>query len=204
MKFPHTEVKHMQYNKESFSTYYGEMSRSLREYKLPRWEDFPDIEIYMDQLVVLMNRYLSLPDGGEGRGITASMINNYVKMRIMPSPVRKKYGRSHLAYLVIICLLKDALGTAAIQKVFPPGMEEPLLQERYNAFIKNQTKACHFVADNVDRIAIPLLQEQERISERIYDLVMQTCVSASITKLLAERFIAQQSEPAPPPEETEE
>ena len=53
----------------------------------------------------------------------------------------------------------------------------------------------------MDRIASPLLQEKERISERIYDLVMQTCVSASVTKLLAERFIAQQSENTPMPEE---
>ncbi len=183
----------MQYNKESFSTYYGEMSQALRSFRLPRWEAFPDIDVYMDQLVVLINRYLAPLSSSEGKSVTASMINNYVKMRIMPPPVKKKYNRPHLAYLVIICLLKDALGTAAIQKVFPPGMETPLLQERYNAFIANQEKACHFVADNVDRIAIPLLQEQERISERIYDLVMQTCVSASVTKLLAERFIAQQT-----------
>ncbi len=187
----------MRYNQETFSTYYGEMSHNLREHRLPRWEEFPDLELYMDQLIVLLNRYLSLSGNGEDPTVTASMINNYVKMRIMPSPVKKKYGRQHLAYLVIICLLKDALGTAAIQKVFPPGMEEPVLRERYNAFIKNHAKACHFVADNVDRIAIPLLQEKERISDRIYDLVMQTCVSASITKVLAERFIAQQSEAAP-------
>jgi len=41
------------------------------------------------------------------------------------------------------------------------------------------------------------LQEQERISDRIYDLVMQVGVCASITKTLAERFISQQENDAP-------
>ena len=32
------------------------------------------------------------------------MINNYVKMRIMPPPVKKKYSREHLAYLGVWAL----------------------------------------------------------------------------------------------------
>ncbi len=182
----------MRYNKEHFSSYYHEISSDLRKFCLPEWEDFPDLELYMDQMIVLLNRYLAFGEDGEEKNVTASMINNYVKMRIMPPPVKKKYGRAHLAYLVVICSLKDALGISAIQKIFPSEMEGELLRERYNAFVKNQRKAYHFVADNIDSVAIPLLQEQERISDRIYDLVMQVGVSASITKTLAERFASRQ------------
>ncbi len=185
----------MLYNQENFSLYYNEMSKKLRRFRLPTWEEFPDLELYMDQMIVLINRYLTFDETEpEERQVTASMINNYVKMRIMPSPVKKKYGRTHLAYLVIICSLKDALGTSVIQKIFPPDMEGELLQARYNAFVANQIKAYHFVADNIDSVAIPLLQEQERSSERIHDLVMQVGVSASITKTLTEHFAAQQSQ----------
>ncbi|MCR5717813.1 MAG: DUF1836 domain-containing protein [Oscillospiraceae bacterium] len=182
----------MRYHKESFSNYYQEMSSALRGFVLPRWEDFPDLELYMDQMIVLINRYLSFQD--DDKVVTASMINNYVKARLMPAPVRKKYGRSHLAYLVVICSLKDALGMAVIEKMFPPGMEGDILRERYNAFVENQVKAYHFVADNIDSVAIPLLQEKERISDRIHDLVMQVGVSANIAKNLAERFASQQED----------
>ena len=180
----------MRYHKESFQSYYQEMSAALRGYALPRWEDFPDLEIYMDQMIVLINRYLKFQDSE--KNVTASMINNYVKARLMPPPVRKKYGRAHLAYLVVICTLKDALGMAVIEQMFPPGMEGELLRERYNAFVANQVKAYHFVADNIDSVAIPLLQEENRISDRIHDLVMQVGVSANIAKNIAERFAAQQ------------
>ena len=67
-----------------------------------------------------------------------------------------------------------------------------------NAFVANQIKAYHFVADNIDSVAIPLLQEQERTSDRIHDLVMQVGVSANIAKHLAERFAAQQEEELQP------
>lgn len=180
----------MRYSKEQFSSYYQEMTDALRSFSLPRWEEFPDLEIYMDQMIVLINRYLDIPVNE--KAVTASMINNYVKARLMPPPVRKRYGRAHLAYLVVICTLKDALGMSVIEQMFPPGMEDTLLRERYNAFVTNQIKAYHFVADNIDSVAIPLLQEKERTSDRIHDLVMQVGVSANLAKKLAERFSAQQ------------
>ena len=180
----------MRYSKEHFSGYYQKMSGALRTFTLPCWEDFPDLEIYMDQMIVLINRYLAFPDSQ--KNVTASMINNYVKARLMPPPVKKRYGRPHLAYLVVICTLKDALGMSVIEQMFPPGMEGDVLRDRYNAFVANQIKAYHFVADNIDSVAIPLLQEEARISDRIHDLVMQVGVSANIAKNLAERFAEQQ------------
>lgn len=182
----------MRYNKEDFSSYYHEMSAILRKFQLPTWEEFPDIELYMDQMTLLINRYLAIGDGAEEKTVTASMINNYVKMRIMPPPVKKKYSRAHLAYLVVICSLKDALGISAIQKMFPPDLEGDMLRDRYDSFVKNQQKAYHFVADEIDSVALPLLEEQAQISDRIYDLVTQVSVCASITKTLAERFIDKQ------------
>ena len=183
----------MHYNLEKFSQYYHETSDFLRGFQLPLWEDFPDIALYMDQLIILINRYLPFQDNE--RTVTASMINNYVKLKLMPRPYKKKYDRSHLAYLVVICSLKDALGMAVIQRIFPPNMEGEQLKERYNAFVRNQVKAYHFVADQADSVAIPLLQEER--PDRIHDLVMQTAVSASVAKNLAERFSAQQT-PDPP------
>ena len=181
----------MLYNKDSFISFYDETSGFLRGFHLPRWEEFPDLEIYMDQMIVLINRYLPFQE--HDKPVTASMINNYVKQGLMPPPVRKKYGRAHLAYLVVICSLKDALGMAVIEQMFPPGMEGDVLRERYDSFVENQIKACHFVADSMDSVAVPLLDE-EGSSKRIHDLVMQVGATANITKALAAQF-ARQKDP---------
>ena len=77
---------------------------SFANKRLPYWEDFPDFELYMDQLVNLGNRYLT---GFLGAPLTPSMINSYVKKGLMSRPVKKKYNATHLAELLVISLLKS-------------------------------------------------------------------------------------------------
>ena len=68
-------------------------------YRLPRWEDLPTFDIYMDQLITLVKQYLKDLFDEEDVIITSSMINNYVKMELIPKPVKKRYNREHIAYL---------------------------------------------------------------------------------------------------------
>ncbi|MBQ2833068.1 MAG: DUF1836 domain-containing protein [Clostridia bacterium] len=74
---------------------------------LPRWDALPDIGLYMDQVITLTERTFAgaLPSGE----ITKSMVNNYVKSGLLPRPEGKKYGREHLALLMEIAVLKQAL-----------------------------------------------------------------------------------------------
>ena len=75
----------------------------------PGWTDFPDIELYMDQVISVLERYLAPFFPEEEKCITSTMINNYVKQRILPPPQNKKYARCHLARLFMICILKRFL-----------------------------------------------------------------------------------------------
>ena len=68
--------------------------------QLPSWESLPQLDLYMDQVMVLMERYLALFSDGKDKLITPSMINNYVKLGLIPPPVKKKYSREHLARLM--------------------------------------------------------------------------------------------------------
>ena len=71
--------------------------RYLDEYRLPAWEELPDIGLYMDQVVTLLTQYLDYmpPELKEEQVITPAAINNYVRKKIMPEPVKKKYYRPH-------------------------------------------------------------------------------------------------------------
>ncbi len=82
---------------------------------LPAWEMLPDIGLYMDQVITLMERTFSpaLPKGE----ITKSMVNNYVKVGLLPRPVSKKYDREHLAVLLMIGVLKQALSMEGIARM---------------------------------------------------------------------------------------
>ena len=82
---------------------------------LPRWEELPDFDLYMDQMLSLMERYLGTSAFAGEKGLTASMVNNYVKIGLLPAPQKKKYGRLQLACLIVVCALKPVLPLAVIQ-----------------------------------------------------------------------------------------
>ncbi len=183
----------MQYNPVDFSEEYHRVSQSLRKFRLPTWEEFPDFDLYMDQMVSLINGYL-FPFHAIDHTVTPSMINNYVKAHIMPPPTKKRYGKTHLAYLVVICSLKDAVGTSDIQRIFPPHLSGEELRTRYNAFIENQVKSYLYFAEAIDAVAYPLLKNEANEPNRIHDLVMQVANSANIAKALVIHFATMQTE----------
>ena len=80
--------------------------------QLPEWDMLPDIGLYMDQIITLMDRvFLVRMPKGE---LTKPMINNYVKAGLLPRPTGKKYDRDHLAIILMIYVLKQVLNMDSI------------------------------------------------------------------------------------------
>lgn len=88
-------------------------SENAAAFHCPRWDALPAIPLYMDQVLLILEDSLSplLPDEPPA---TAAMINNYVKQKLLSAPVKKKYGREHLASLMMICVLKRVLSIPEI------------------------------------------------------------------------------------------
>lgn len=90
----------------------------LKNYKLPRISEIPDLELYMDQVLIYIKKYFSVfPYESESSFITPSMINNYVKSGLMPAPIGKKYTRRHIAYILSIFFLKQIFSLEEV-KIF--------------------------------------------------------------------------------------
>ena len=112
----------------------GRIGGIFAELSLPRWAELPDLELYMDQVLSLVERYLGSYPGFDGRGLTASMVNNYVKQGAIPAPVKKKYTREHLAHLIMICILKASLPIAAIRQLIGAALESAPPEALYDRF----------------------------------------------------------------------
>jgi len=108
-------------------------------YRLPRYEEMPDILLYMDQVLSLMERYLSGLHV-DPKTLTASMVNNYVKMGAVPSPEKKKYGREHLCHLMMICLLKSVMPIPSITALIVQGKERSGINVFYDEFCEDFEK----------------------------------------------------------------
>ena len=177
----------MDLSKEKMEEVFSEGEKLLKEFALPAWDDFPNIELYMDQVVALLNDYLSIFSAPKGdMQITSTMINNYVKLKTIPAPVKKKYSKKHLAYLVMVCILKQAHSMSTISSLIPPNLEEEELKKIYASFVTNHQKAYSYVTDQIYNVATRVMSEESGSGNRINDLVLQVAVSANIFKLVTD------------------
>ena len=95
------------------------------------WETLPDIGLYMDQVLTLVDRQLSVYSGGDdARILTSAMVNNYIKDGLLPRAKAKKYTQEHLAILLMIATLKQVMSIRDIRRLLA-GEEDP---EKVRAF----------------------------------------------------------------------
>ena len=88
-------------------------------------EDLPEIDLYMDQVTTFMETKLkSSKRYSDDKVLTKTMINNYAKNGLLPSPEKKKYSKEHLLLLIFIYYFKNILSINDIQTLLAPNTEK--------------------------------------------------------------------------------
>lgn len=80
-----------------------EISQSVQDFSLPRYHQIPDVGLYLEQTAKYITEYLSCLGQFS---LTGSMISNYVKKKLIPSPEKKLYCREQIAELFFIAVVK--------------------------------------------------------------------------------------------------
>ena len=142
----------------------------------------------MDQVISLVGRFLDLFPHMPGSDpiITPSTINNYVRMKIMPAPVKKKYTKIHLAYLIMICTLKQSLSISVVSKIIPMNIPEEEVKEIYDDFVMRHRSLCRLCTEQVKQLAAA-----------VKHLVVESAIYSHLYKLLTEKIVALSIEPKP-------
>ena len=156
--------------------------------KLPTWEELPKLELYMDQVVALLNDYLGFISeiNPDEKSVTSSMINNYVKMKIIPAPNKKKYSRIHFSRLIMICSLKKSLNISTIYKLLPETLDEEENRKVYNAFVKSRRVALDNGLKMLEAEFEFALSGDNEIE--IGDMITRMAVATDLYKIFAEKF----------------
>lgn len=119
-----------------------QFSEDILDFHIPRWEELPDIELYMDQTITFIERAFScFSTSATEKIITPSMINNYVKLNLIPKPIRKKYNKVHLAYLIAITILKHVFTIQEVKDGIQFQAKINGEKRAYNNFCEEQEKA---------------------------------------------------------------
>ncbi len=163
----------------------------LDNFKLPSWNEIPDIGLFMDQVITLLTQYLDYlpPELKEDSCITPAAINNYVRMKIMPEPKKKRYYRLHIAYLLMICTMKQSLSIALLRKMIPVGIPAEEFEPIYNAYALRHRHTAQFFIHQVHDAADSILHDENAPSQDITKLIYSMTIVSGFAQLLAEKLI---------------
>ena len=172
--------------------------RQKYECRLQRWDELPDIELYMDQVITLMGKYFGWLSPQDESVLTSSMINNYVKIGIIPAPIKKKYSRTHLFRLIIICVMKRVLPINDIAALIETLLETRTEDEVLDIFTSRYEEECF---NTMSLLESSLEQNAEEESKAALSLsVVQAAAIAGGNILFSEYALSELRKRAEPPE----
>ena len=184
----------MSYDKQLVAGKLRRWERYLNRFRLPAWEEIPDIGLYMEQVVTLLREYLDYlpPELKEEEAVTAAAINNYVRTRVMPGPQKKRYYRVHLAYLIMICTLKQGLSISLVQKLLPVGLPPEEVRRIYSRYAERHRVTAQYFTPQVYAAAalfLDLEPESALTTDRVEDLIASAAMLGGFSRLLAEKLL---------------
>lgn len=107
----------------------------IQTFHLPRFEEIPDIDLYMDQLLFYIERvFQPLESGSREKILTTAMVNNYVKQKLISPPLKKRYSREHIAYLIVISVFKNLFSIQEIHQLLQIQVSSFPLGQSYDYF----------------------------------------------------------------------
>ena len=99
-----------------------------------RWEELTRLDLYMDQVCIAVADAISPVTGTQEGLLTPTMVNNYVKLKLLDAPKKKKYSTSHVSRLIIITLLKRVLSLMEIAAILRDLFNDRECQAAYGLF----------------------------------------------------------------------
>lgn len=153
--------------------------------------DIPMIDLYMDQVITLFENKLEKGKrSSKDKLLTKTMINNYVKGKVLMPAKNKRYTPGHMIMMALIYHLKQTLSIGDIKALFTETVykEEVDLPTLYNRFIdikkRDQAQGEKVITEKLEALNP---DQSDRID--ILMMVLSLVSSANMHKQLAEKLI---------------
>lgn len=156
------------------------MIENIEGFRLPRYEQIPNVGLYLEQVVRYVNAHLAPLGESE---LTSSMVSNYVKQGLIPSPIKKAYTAEHLARLMFIAVVKPVVRLEGLRLMFGIQEDNYPLQTAYDYFcdeFENMLGAAFGIAPARDGIG--------KTQSDAKDLLRNT-ILATVNKVYLDRYL---------------
>ena len=127
----------------------GEISNSVQNFHLPKFNEIPDVGLFLEQVTKYVSDYLSPLTKNP---ITSSMISNYVKKEIIPRPVKRLYFREHIVYIIFIAIAKNVLPLEHLQTIIEMQKKTYDIEIAYEYFCMEFENVLLYVFEKKDTL----------------------------------------------------
>lgn len=159
----------------------------LNNFSFKSFEQLPDLELYMDQVVTFLEKQLYVfQTSTMDKQITPSMINNYVKGEVLPAPISKKYSKEHLALIEEICTLKQVLSIAEVKQILDKSYDNENKNDSFNHFNELNSEKTSNVVSEVFKL---LNDVDENDYSKLNDIALEFAVTANCYINIAKRIL---------------
>ena len=186
----------MFYDKELIAHKLTRWEKVISNFSLPSWENIPNFGLYMDQVILLLTQYLEIilytagkeASDDEQKVFTAAAINNYVRLKIMPAPIKKKYYRVHIAYLIMIFTLKQSLSINLLKEIIPECLSEEQVKSIYTSYVNKHHEVSLSFVDTVRRNTKDILDPTSS-GNTVSDFIVEEALIAGFAKIFTEKML---------------
>ena len=174
-------------------------------------ENIPNLDLYMDQVITLFEDKLKHNKRYEAdKLLTKTMINNYIKDKLLMPAVKKKYTKEHMLLMILLYDLKQILTIGDIKSLFGTLIKEDsvnteILTRIYEIYLEAKVSyASTFeveaaqINEYVNQQADQFLEDhQEMYDEKISSMLEAVLLieKANYYKRLAEKIIDEKISP---------
>ena len=122
--------------------------------------------------------------------MTPTTINNYVRLKVMPAPEKRRYYRVHIAFLIMIFTLKQGISIGSLQKLLPsPTDEEGVVAAFYTNYIQQVREIGSFYTAQTRAAVQDILDPQVTDQGLVEKFLIQSILQAGFSRILAEKIL---------------
>lgn len=159
--------------------------KDILNFHCPRYNELPTIALYKDQVILYIEESLKpLNLNPKEKLLTPTMLNNYVKQKVVSPPLNRRYNEKHLAYLIVVCLLKQVYSLTEICELIKIQIETCPIEEAYDFFCKELEITLNSVFSNRTVAAVTGTKKVTLETE-----VIQSTVTSLAHKLFIQKYL---------------
>ena len=172
-------------------------------------DEIPNIDLYMDQLTTFIESHLvSTKRYPDDKILTKTMINNYAKNNLLPSPNKKKYSKEHVLLLIFIYYFKNILSIKDIERLFYPISQKNFNSDGDISLTDIYEEVCSLEKSRIDSLAKDIARkytistetfenapEQDKEYLQLFSFICSLSFDVYVKKQIIEKLVDTLPEP---------